>query len=148
MQEVCVKCYAGATLHGPGLRVGRGDGGGGHHQRTGPRLWRAQHQSSPPWLPGQRPCHRNSVADPGCLSRIRIFSIPGPNFFHPGSRIRIKEFKYFTQKCFISSRKYEIWSKYFASDPRFVGKTVQASGFSVAPVSHELTLCFFVQTFN
>jgi hypothetical protein len=28
----------------------------------------------------------NSVADPGCLPRI-----PNPNFFHPGSRIRIEE---------------------------------------------------------
>ncbi len=27
----------------------------------------------------------HSVADPGFLSRIRIFSIPDPNFFHPGS---------------------------------------------------------------
>ncbi len=36
-----------------------------------------------------------SVADPGCLSRIRIFSIPDPNCLHPGSRIRIKELKYF-----------------------------------------------------
>jgi hypothetical protein len=26
-----------------------------------------------------------SVAKPGCLSRIRFFSIPEPNFFHPGS---------------------------------------------------------------
>ncbi len=26
-----------------------------------------------------------SVADPGCLSRNRLFSIPDPNFFHPGS---------------------------------------------------------------
>jgi hypothetical protein len=35
-----------------------------------------------------------SVADPGCLSWIQIF-------FHPGSRIRIKEFKYFNPKnCF------------------------------------------------
>ncbi len=46
-----------------------------------------------------------SVADPGCLSRI-----PDPTFFHPGSRIRtvsipdpgsrilIKEFKYFNPK--------------------------------------------------
>jgi hypothetical protein len=32
-------------------------------------------------------------------SRIRIFSIPDPNFFHSGYRIRIKEFKNFlTQK--------------------------------------------------
>jgi hypothetical protein len=35
------------------------------------------------------------VADPECLSRIRIFSIPHPNFFHAGSRIRDKEFEYF-----------------------------------------------------
>jgi hypothetical protein len=34
-----------------------------------------------------------SVADPGCLSRI-----PDPTFFHPGSRIRRKEFKYFNPK--------------------------------------------------
>jgi len=34
-----------------------------------------------------------SVADPGCLSRI-----PDPTFFHPGSRILIKEFKYFNPK--------------------------------------------------
>jgi hypothetical protein len=26
-----------------------------------------------------------SVADPGCLSRIRLFSIPDPNCLHPGS---------------------------------------------------------------
>jgi hypothetical protein len=26
-------------------------------------------------------------AVPGCLSRIRIFSIPDPNFFHPGSEL-------------------------------------------------------------
>ncbi len=32
---------------------------------------------------------KSSVADPGCLSRIRLFSIPDPIFFHPGSRIRI-----------------------------------------------------------
>ncbi len=36
-----------------------------------------------------------SVADPGCLSRIRLFSIPDPNCVHPGSRILIKKFKYF-----------------------------------------------------
>ncbi len=29
--------------------------------------------------------------------------IPDPNFFHPGSRIRIKEFRYFNQKnCFLA----------------------------------------------
>ncbi len=63
------------------------------------------------------PFSSRSVADPGCLSRI-----PGPTFFHPesriririlsipdpGFRIRIKEFKYFNPKnCFLSSRKYD-----------------------------------------
>jgi hypothetical protein len=33
------------------------------------------------------------------VSRIRVFSIPDPNFFHSGSRICIKEFKYFNQCC-------------------------------------------------
>ncbi len=38
----------------------------------------------------------DSGAGPGCLARIpdpNSISIPYPNFFHPGSRIRIKEFK-------------------------------------------------------
>jgi hypothetical protein len=34
--------------------------------------------------------------------------IPDPTFFHPGSRIRIKEFKYLIpKKWFLSSRKYD-----------------------------------------
>jgi hypothetical protein len=37
---------------------------------------------------------RSSVSDPGCLSRIRVFSIPDPNV----SRICIKESKYFNPK--------------------------------------------------
>jgi hypothetical protein len=70
----------------------------------------------------------NSVEDSGCFripdpgsdffpsririfpTRIRIFSIPDPNFIHPesGSRIHIKEFKYFNpKKWFLSSRKYD-----------------------------------------
>jgi hypothetical protein len=40
----------------------------------------------------------SSVADPGCLSRIRLFSSPNPNFFNPGSRIRNREFMYFLPK--------------------------------------------------
>ena len=46
-----------------------------------------------------------SVANPGCLSRIRIFSIPDPGskrFPDPH-----KEFKYFNLKYFLSSRKYD-----------------------------------------
>jgi hypothetical protein len=42
--------------------------------------------------PGSKTSQVTIVADPGCLSRIGIFSIPDQNFFHPGSRIRIKEF--------------------------------------------------------
>jgi hypothetical protein len=39
------------------------------------------------------------VADPGCLSRFRIFFYPGSEFFP--SRIRIKEFKHVNPKnCF------------------------------------------------
>jgi hypothetical protein len=45
-------------------------------------------------------CKESSVADLGCLSQIRIFSIPDPNFFHPESWIRIKEFKYFNPQTF------------------------------------------------
>ncbi len=40
-----------------------------------------------------RVCIQNinpSFADPACLSRIRIFLNPGYEFFHPGSRVRIK----------------------------------------------------------
>jgi hypothetical protein len=39
----------------------------------------------------------SSVADPGCLSRIRLFP----------SRILINEFKYYPKKWFLSSRKYD-----------------------------------------
>jgi hypothetical protein len=36
--------------------------------------------------------------------RIRVFSILDPNFFHPGSRIRLKKFKYFNlKKGFLST---------------------------------------------
>ncbi len=50
----------------------------------------------------------NGVEDPGCLSRIQIFPILDLNFFHPVSRISIKEFKYFNPpKLFLSSRKYD-----------------------------------------
>ncbi len=44
---------------------------------------------------------------------VRIFSIPDPNFFHPGSRIRIKEFTYFNpNKWFLSFRKYDSGCSY------------------------------------
>jgi hypothetical protein len=41
------------------------------------------------------------------VSRIR-YVYPGSEFFHPRSRIRIKELKYFNpKKWFLSSRKYD-----------------------------------------
>ncbi len=43
-------------------------------------------------------CEKYGVADPGWVSRIRIFSIPDPNFFHSGSLNHFKEFKYFNPK--------------------------------------------------
>ncbi len=70
-------------------------GGEGRHQ------WR--------WHESQR-YHFGSVADPGYLSRIPDpnFSIPDPFFFQPGSRIRIKDFKYFNpKKWFLSTQKYD-----------------------------------------
>ncbi len=55
-------------------------------------------------------------------SRIRIFSIPDPNFAHPGSRIRIFPFRIpdplqsiLTQKIFF--KLSEIWSGLFMPDP-------------------------------
>jgi hypothetical protein len=74
----------------------------------------------------------NSVADPGCSIRI-----PDPNFFHPGSRIRIfsipdphKELKYFNQN--IVSKLSEILSGLFIpdTDPDFftlLGSRIQGS---------------------
>jgi hypothetical protein len=46
------------------------------------------------------------IPDPG--SEFFQSRIPDPNFFHPGSRICIKEFKYINpKKWFITSRKYD-----------------------------------------
>jgi hypothetical protein len=46
------------------------------------------------------------IPDPG--SEFFPSRIPDLGFFYPGSRIRIKEFKYFNPKnCFLSSRKYD-----------------------------------------
>ncbi len=42
-------------------------------------------------------------------------SVADPNFFHPGSRIRIEEFKYFNPK--IVSKLLELWSGLFIPDP-------------------------------
>ncbi len=78
-------------------------------RRSGTGLLPASHHSSPSslwWAPNifcQECIQDQSVADPGCLSRIL-----DPNFFHPGSkffpsRIRIKELKYFIPKNYFQA---------------------------------------------
>ncbi len=72
--------------------------------------------ASAPWPP---PSRSLLSASPSCTCPIQRhyckqlcgswMFIPDPNFFHPGSRIHIKEFKYFNPKdCFLSSGKYEL----------------------------------------
>ncbi len=46
--------------------------------------------------------HGKIFADPGWLSRIRLFFIPDPGSELSPSRIRIKEFRYFNQKEMVS----------------------------------------------
>ncbi len=55
----------------------------------------------------------NSVADPGRLPRIHIFSIPDLIFFHPG--FVLKNSSILTQK--IVTKLSEIWSGLFIPDP-------------------------------
>jgi hypothetical protein len=51
---------------------------------------------------------KNNVVDPGCLTRIWLFSISDPGFELSPSRICIKEFKYCSPKIWVpSSRKYD-----------------------------------------
>ncbi len=59
----------------------------------------------------------NSVADPGCLSRNRIFSISHLNFFRPGSVVRIKNCKKSILSQKIVSKLSEIWSGPFILAP-------------------------------
>ncbi len=54
------------------------------------------------------------IPDPGSRTEFFPSWIPDPNFFHPGSWIRIKEFKYFNQtKWFLSSQKYDLGFSYW-----------------------------------
>jgi hypothetical protein len=91
------------------------------------------------------------VADPGCLSRIRIFSIPDP-------RIRIIEFKYLNpNKWFINSRIYDpgpssrIRIFYPIPDPgcrgqKGTGSWIRNTGFYAAcpPYGQNYVLRFFL----
>ncbi len=83
--------YAG-QLSLPGSRCRKGESSLAHAKKAVFRIWDV--------YPG---------------SRIRIFSFADPNFFHPGSRIRIKELKYFNPK--IVSKHSDIWSGLFIPDP-------------------------------
>jgi hypothetical protein len=78
--------------------------------------------------------HNFSVADPGCLSRIRLFSIPDPGSELSPSRILIKEFKYFNtqkskKKWFLSSKKYDLGCSSRIPDPDadFLPSRIQGS---------------------
>ncbi len=60
------------------------------------------------------------ISDPG--SEFFTSRIPDPSFFHPGSRIRLKEFKYFNPNKWFS----EIWSGFFLPIPDS-GSRIQGS---------------------
>jgi hypothetical protein len=83
--------------------------------------------------------HLNSVADPRCLSGSEFFQsrIPDPIFFHPGSRIRIKEFKYINPKKMVSNLS-EIWPGLFIPDPEFL--PIPGPGVKKAPNPGSATL--------
>jgi hypothetical protein len=58
---------------------------------------------------------KSSVADPGCVSRIRLFSIQDPNCFRPG--YASKNLSTLPKKWFLSSRKYDPGCSSRISDP-------------------------------
>ncbi len=60
-------------------------------------------------------CCGSGMFIPESGSDYFLSRIPDPNFFHPRSRIRIKEFKYFNPKQ--SSRKYDLGCSSGISDP-------------------------------
>ncbi len=68
-------------------------------------------------------------------SRIWISSIPDPNFSHPGSRIRIKEFKYFKPNFFLlNNRKYDPGCSFRIRIPDFYPSWIPDLGVKKAPV--------------
>jgi hypothetical protein len=73
-------------------------------------------------------------------SRIRLFPIPDPNCLHPGSRILIKEYKYFNppkkqKKWFQSSKKYNPGCSSRIPDPdaEFLPSRIPDPGVKKAP---------------
>jgi hypothetical protein len=57
-----------------------------------------------------------------------LFRIPDPSFFHPGSRIRLKELKYFNpNKWFLSTQKYDLFYPSRILDPGSRGQKVTGS---------------------
>ncbi len=66
----------------------------------------------------ERFCFKSSVADPGCLSQIRIFSIPAPHQ------------SILTKKLFPSSRNM---TGLFIPDPDFYPSRIPDPGVKMAP---------------
>jgi hypothetical protein len=60
--------------------------------------------------------------------------IPDPNCFYPGSRIRVKEFKYFnTKKWFLSTRKYDPGCAFWILILTFYPSRISDPGVKKAP---------------
>jgi hypothetical protein len=87
-----------------------------------------------------------SVADPGCLlnpgSDFFPSRIPDPNCLHPGSRIRIKELKYFNPQKNLSSRKYYPGCSSRIPDPDSDFLSIPDLGVKKAPDPGSATLFF------
>jgi hypothetical protein len=83
-----------------------------------------------------------SVADPECLSRIRIFPsrIPAQKDSGSRSRIRIIKLKYFNPKLFLSSRKYDQGYSSRIPDPDFDFFTHPGPGVKKGTGSESATL--------
>jgi hypothetical protein len=81
------------------------------------------------------------IPTPCCGSGMFIldqtFFHPGSFFSHPGSRIHIKEFKYFNpKKCFLSSQKYDPGCSSKIRIPDFYPSQIQkGTGFLPIPGS-------------
>ncbi len=84
--------------------------------------------------------------DPQLVLRIRdiytgseFFSIPDQNFFHLGSQIRIKEFKYFNPPKMVSKLS-EIWFGLFLPDPDLLPNPDPGSRVRLRNTVHNIAL--------
>ncbi len=99
----------GGAEQGAGREGGGGPRGGSGLPRRGQDRGRHQHAQAGKQLETTFQNIRIRICNQQCCeSRIGIYSIPDPNFFHPGSRIHIKEFKYFNPQKMVFKLS-EIW---------------------------------------